>query len=126
MDRWLIKVHKAELPKPRRITVGNQEFIGYTPEDHKNLLKILRHGRFGWETAKDLQLLAETQQVVIQQVIFMAQLIEEQREIYRGRWVDAENRYLQLEHKVKIDNIWHKITTLGLIGGLILVAITAL
>ena len=127
MDAWLVKVHKTDIPKPQRIVgLDGHVYIGYTPEDHKNLLKILRHGRFGWETAKDLQLLAETQQIVIQQVIFMAKLIEEQRDIYKDRWVDAENRYLQLEYKVKIDGIWHKITTIGLITGMILIGIAAL
>lgn len=128
MQRWLEKVHKVkEIPTPRKITdKDGKVYIGWTPEEFKIVNKILRHGLFGWDVAHDLQKIAEQQQIVVQQVIFMAKLIEEQREIYRGRWVEAENRYLQLEYKVMIDGVWRKITTIGLITGMILIGIAAL
>jgi len=127
MDAWLITVHKTDLPEFKRI-IGQdgKEYIACTPEDFENVLKVLRHGRFGWETAKDLQKIAEIQQEIIKQVLFMAKLMEEQRDLYRDRFIDSENRYLKLEHEVKINNVLHKITTFGLIGGIILIAISAL
>ena len=128
-QRYLEKIYKVkEIPIPRKIISRDDGklYLGWTPDEFTIVTQILRHGLFGWDTAHDLQKIAEQQQIVVQQVIFMAKLIEQEREIYRGRWIEAENRYLQLEYKVMWNGVWHKITTIGLITGMILIGIAAL
>jgi len=128
MDSWLVRVHKGKTPKFKKCTNAEDglQYVCLTEEDFTELLKILEHGRLGWDTASDLQHIAELQQEVVKQVIALSKIIEEQRDLYRDRYIDSENRYLALEHEVKINNVMHKITTLGLIGGLIMVIISVL
>jgi hypothetical protein len=52
----------------------------------------------------------EANQEVLKQVIALAKLVELKSEMYRSLWIDAENKYLQLEYQAKIDNIIHKVS----------------
>lgn len=110
MDEWIKKVHDAKPLNPKIIEYEGETYIAYTVDNHRELLKQLIHGRLGWAIAEDMKKQLETNQEVLKQVIALAKLVELKSEMYRSLWIDAENKYLQLEYQVKIDNIIHKVS----------------
>jgi hypothetical protein len=109
MDQWAKKIHDAKALEPQLKVIDGKEYICYTVENHRELLKQLHHGRFAWSLAEDFRKQLEINQAVMQQVVILAKIIEQKSQLYRGMWIDSESRYLQLEHQVKIDNIIHKV-----------------
>lgn len=110
MDEWMKKVHDAKPLEPRIIEYEGETYIAYTIDNHRELLKQLIHGRLGWAIAEDMRKQLESNQEVLKQVVTLAKLVELKSQMYRSLWVDSENKYLQLEYQVKIDNIVHKVT----------------
>lgn len=120
MDAWAEKIHKAAALNPVIIEKDGVTYIAYTVEDHRELLKQLHHGRLGWSIAEDMKKQLVINQQVLQQVVLLAKIIDVKSQLYRGMWINAETKYMQLEYQVKIDNIIHKVSMGGLILGFIL------
>lgn len=136
----LEKVHKLKQPVPILLKrVGNStefnwdaeippdaEVIGYLVEEHNKIVAKIEQGRMMTEISA---LLVERIQVEVETynaLIEYAKLTQMTAERYRQLWINAENRVLQLESKMKQQRIEHKIT-LGIIGSaLIAVVIAAL
>jgi len=126
MDAWAQKVHKAEALEPKILEVDGVTYIAYTVENHREVLKQLHHGRLGWSIAEDMKKQLVINQEVLRQVVLLAKIIEQKQQLYRSMWIDAKTQYLQLEYKVRIDNIIHKVQMGAFLIALITIGFLAL
>jgi hypothetical protein len=135
----LEKVHKMDKPVPIYLirkgdTSGfdwegelpeDAQVIGYLVKEHNKIVAKVQQGKMMTEIA---ELLVQRIQIEVELYNSMIELVKLQDvtiQRYRTLWINAENRVVQVEYKLKQQRVEHKVT-LGVIGTIAAVIAVAL
>ena len=126
MDGWQHMIYNAKELDPRIFDIEGEEWICHTPENYKEVLKQLYHGRLGWDIAEQMQKGWEQERELKHYAIKIATLDGVQMKKVLALWTMAEDRNQKLERKIMIDGILHRLTVVGIVAGVIMFALVAL
>jgi uncharacterized protein YhbP (UPF0306 family) len=133
LKKILTTVHKMEKPMPiylARQGSSNKfnfegevpkdaQIVGYLVKEHNKIVAKMEQGNMMTEISELLVARIQIEVETYNALIEYCKLLQATADMYRTLWINAENRVLQLEHKLKWQRIESKmtigLTALGLI-----------